>query len=181
MKKTSRARKNRDAFAHYLLRPRWSRKPAKENINEELEDNDSDGRPSGHYRIRPGSRGTARESVSAARRHARYPRRGGRFGQPDSGGRAREQVVCAAASDPANATAYKRSLADFLCQGTGGPCQYTGPDIVTAHKGRGVTGEAFDAVVEDLVATLDQLKVPEKEKADLLGILGPMKMAVVQH
>src|ERR1022692_1742593 len=96
MKKTSRARKNRDAFAHYLLRPRWSRKPAMENINEELEDNDSDGRPtSGHYRIRPGSRGTARESVSAARRHARDPRRGGRFGQPDSGGRAREQVVCA--------------------------------------------------------------------------------------
>ena len=86
-----------------------------------------------------------------------------------------------AASDPANAEAYKRKLADFLCQGAGGPCQYNGPDIVTAHKGSGVTGEAFDAVVEDLVATLDKLKVPDKEKADLLGILGPMKMGVVQH
>jgi hemoglobin len=86
-----------------------------------------------------------------------------------------------AASDPASAAAYKQKLADFLCQGTGGPCQYTGVDIVTAHKGRGVTGEAFNAVVEDLVATLDKLKVPEKEKSDLLGILGPMKMAVVQQ
>jgi hemoglobin len=86
-----------------------------------------------------------------------------------------------AASDPANAAAYKRSLADFLCQGTGGPCQYTGPDIVAAHKGRAVTAEAFDAVVEDLVATLNRLQVPEKEKADLLAILGPMKMAVVAH
>lgn len=86
-----------------------------------------------------------------------------------------------AASDPANAEAYKRRLADFLCQGAGGPCQYNGPDIVTAHKGSGVTGEAFDAVVEDLIATLDKLKVPDKEKADLLGILGPMKMGVVQH
>ncbi|MGD0362969.1 MAG: group 1 truncated hemoglobin [Bryobacteraceae bacterium] len=86
-----------------------------------------------------------------------------------------------AASDPVKAAAYKRSLADFLCQGTGGPCQYTGPDIVAAHKGRAVTGEAFDAVVEDLVATLNRLQVPEKEKADLLGILGPMKTAVVGH
>jgi hemoglobin len=86
-----------------------------------------------------------------------------------------------AASDPATAEAYKRKLADFLCEGTGGPCQYTGADIVTAHKGRGVTGEAFNAVVEDLAATLDKLKVPEKEKADLFGILGPMKMAIVQH
>jgi hemoglobin len=85
-----------------------------------------------------------------------------------------------AAADPAKATAYKEKLADFLCQSTGGPCQYAGPDIVTAHKGRAVTEEAFNAVVEDLVATLDKLKVPEKEKSDLLGILGPMKMAVVQ-
>jgi hemoglobin len=86
-----------------------------------------------------------------------------------------------AASDPANKAAYKQKLADFLCQSTGGPCQYTGADMVTAHKGRGVTAEAFSAVVDDLVFTLDELKVPEKEKADLLGILGPMKMAVVQR
>lgn len=86
-----------------------------------------------------------------------------------------------AASDPANATAYKEKLADFLCQGTGGPCRYTGADIVTAHKGRGVTDEAFTAVVEDLVATLEKLKVPEKEKSDLLGILAPMRPAIVQR
>src|ERR1039457_5126339 len=86
-----------------------------------------------------------------------------------------------AASDPANAAAYKRSLADFLCQGTGGPCQYTGPAIVTPHTVPGGTGEAVDAAVEDLVATLEQRKVPENERADLLGILGPMKMAVVQR
>ena len=86
-----------------------------------------------------------------------------------------------AASDPSNAAAYKEKLADFLCQGTGGPCQYVGADIVTAHKGRGVTDEAFTAVVEDLVATLEKLKVPEKEKSDLLGILAPMRPAIVQR
>ena len=85
-----------------------------------------------------------------------------------------------AASSPEIAAAYKAKLADFICQGTGGPCQYKGADIVSAHKGRGVTPEAFNAVVEDLKATLQKLAVPQKEQADLLGILGPMKAAIVE-
>ena len=85
-----------------------------------------------------------------------------------------------AASDAENARAYKAKLADFICQGTGGPCKYTGADMISAHRGRGVTEEAFNAVVGDLIATLDKLKVPEKEKSQLLGILGPMKPAIVQ-
>ena len=86
-----------------------------------------------------------------------------------------------AASDPEHARAYKAKLADFICQGTGGPCKYAGADIVTAHQGRGVTEGAFNAVVEDLVAALDELKVPEREKGQLLAILGPMKSAIVQQ
>jgi hemoglobin len=86
-----------------------------------------------------------------------------------------------AASSLELAAAYKAKLADFVCQGTGGPCQYTGADIATAHKGRGVTEDAFNAVVEDLTATLDKFYVPDKEKNDLLSILAPMKAAIVQH
>jgi hemoglobin len=85
-----------------------------------------------------------------------------------------------AANDPANAAAYKAALADFLCQGTGGPCKYGGPDMSAVHKGRGITSEAFDAVVEDLVATLNKLNVPAKEKSDVLAILKPMKTAIVE-
>ena len=85
-----------------------------------------------------------------------------------------------AAADPNVAVAYKAGLADFLCQGTGGPCKYAGPDLVAAHKGRGITEEAFQAVVEDLVATLDKLNVPGKEKTDVLNLLSPMKAAIVQ-
>jgi hemoglobin len=52
-------------------------------------------------------------------------------------------------------------------------------DMLTAHKGRGITEAAFNAVVEDLVATLDKFNVPAKEKSDLLALLGPLKTAVV--
>lgn len=85
-----------------------------------------------------------------------------------------------AAASPQNTAAYKAKLADFICQNTGGPCKYTGRDMVTAHRGRGVTSEAFDAVVQDLVAVLDKLKVPEKEKSEVLAILGPLKSSIVQ-
>jgi hemoglobin len=53
--------------------------------------------------------------------------------------------------------------------------------MVSVHKGRGVTEEAFNALVEDLVAALDKYHVPEQEKAELLGLLGPMKAAIVKH
>jgi hemoglobin len=86
-----------------------------------------------------------------------------------------------AASDPERAAAYKSKLADFVCQATGGPCKYTGMDMLTAHRSRGITAEAFGSVVEDLVATLDKLKVHEKEKQQLLGLLAPLKAAVVQQ
>ena len=85
-----------------------------------------------------------------------------------------------AAADPEHAAVYKAKLADFICQATGGPCKYEGKDMFSAHQGRGVTAEAFQAVVEDLVATLDELRVPEKEKSQLLGLLGPLQAAIVQ-
>ena len=85
-----------------------------------------------------------------------------------------------AAASKQNADAYKAKLAEFICQNTGGPCHYTGPDMVHAHMGRGVTSDAFDAVVQDLVGVLDKLKVPAKEKNDLLAVLGPLKSSIVQ-
>jgi hemoglobin len=85
-----------------------------------------------------------------------------------------------AAGSPQNTAAYKAKLTDFLCQSTQGPCHYTGLDMSAAHRGRGVTPQAFDAVVEDLVAVLDQLKVPAQEKNDVLALLGPLKNVIVQ-
>ena len=85
-----------------------------------------------------------------------------------------------AAASTENANAYKAKLAVFLCASVGGPCKYTGLDMVAAHKGRGVTSDAFNAVAQDLVAQLDQLKVPEKEKAQVMTIVGSLKPYIVQ-
>ena len=74
----------------------------------------------------------------------------------------------------------KGNLVNQICQGTGGPCTYTGKDMKAAHEGMGVKEGDFNALVEDLVAALDKFKVPEKEKGELLGILGPMQNAIVE-
>jgi len=73
----------------------------------------------------------------------------------------------------------KRNLVDQICAGTGGPCTYTGRDMKSAHAGMGVTNADFDALVGDLVKSLDKFKVPDKEKGELLGILGPMRPSIV--
>ena len=73
----------------------------------------------------------------------------------------------------------KRLLVEQICQGTGGPCKYTGRDMRSSHRGMNVTDAQFNALVEDLVKTLDKFKVPATEKGELLAILGPMKSDIV--
>jgi hemoglobin len=75
----------------------------------------------------------------------------------------------------------KAMLVDQICAGTGGPCKYAGRDMATAHEGMNIRSEEFDALVEDLVKSLDKFKVPAREKGELLGVLGPMKGAIVGH
>ena len=74
----------------------------------------------------------------------------------------------------------KRLLVEQICAGTDGPCTYTGRDMKTTHAGMGITDAEFDALVEDLVQSLDKFKVPAAEKQELLGILGPMKTDIVE-
>jgi hemoglobin len=83
------------------------------------------------------------------------------------------------ASDTTAMREFKQKLVDQVCQGTGGPCTYTGKDMKTAHQGMGLTNADFDALVEDLVKALDAAGVQQAEKDELLGILGPMRTDIV--
>jgi hemoglobin len=74
----------------------------------------------------------------------------------------------------------KANLVDQVCEATGGPCTYSGRDMRTTHDGMAVTGGEFDALVADLVATLDHFSVPDAEKAELLGALAPMRVDIVE-
>jgi hemoglobin len=79
----------------------------------------------------------------------------------------------------ANIPRLKMRLVDQICAGTGGQCIYTGRDMRTTHAGMGITNSEFDALVEDLVKSLNKFKVPQQEQNELLGILGPMRKDIV--
>lgn len=74
----------------------------------------------------------------------------------------------------------KKMLVDQVCEATGGPCTYTGRGMRETHDGMEVTAGEFDALVEDLVATLDEFDVPTAEQEELLGLLGPMRDEIVE-
>ena len=83
-------------------------------------------------------------------------------------------------ADPKRLADFKQKLADQICEAAGGPCKYTGKDMKSAHKGMGITSDAFNYLVEDLAATLGELKVGPNEQNELIGLLAPMKTDIVE-
>ncbi len=73
----------------------------------------------------------------------------------------------------------KKLLVEFVCMAGGGGCKYEGRDMATAHAGMDLVDDEFNALVENLVGALDKFKVPDKEKGELLGALGPLKPQIV--
>lgn len=75
--------------------------------------------------------------------------------------------------------ALEAKLVEQICEASGGPCKYTGKDMKTSHTGMNIKDADFDAIVEDLRASLDHFKVGAKEQEDLLGALATMRGAIV--
>src|SRR5262244_3644864 len=81
-----------------------------------------------------------------------------------------------------NSKGHLRQLVvDQLCAATGGPCIYIGRDMKTAHQGLGITKENWQTAVKLLTATLDEFKVPEKEKGEVLGAISGLEKDIVQQ
>ena len=60
----------------------------------------------------------------------------------------------------------------------GGPFQYTGEELRDAHRDLRITPEVFDEVVAELGKTLDQFKVPQREKEEVLAAFNGQKRDV---
>jgi hemoglobin len=98
-----------------------------------------------------------------------------------------DEFVARTTSDPrikdrffnTDAVNLKRLLVEFVCQATGGPCKYSGRDMPSSHAGMDIVDDEFTALVENLSGALDKYKVPDQEKGELLGALGPLKPQIV--
>ena len=66
--------------------------------------------------------------------------------------------------------AQEQKQKKFLTMVFGGPNDYTGKDMRDAHSSLGLKDEHFDAVVEDLAATLKELGVSDADIGDVATI-----------
>lgn len=74
-----------------------------------------------------------------------------------------------------------KNLVDLICERTGGPCKYTGMDMSASHEGMQIRDDEFDALVEDMIKSVDKFKVPARERAEVMVLLGKMRNAIVGH
>jgi len=73
----------------------------------------------------------------------------------------------------------KDSLSAQICQLSGGPCQYKGPDMKSAHADMDIRKSEFNALVEDLQAAMDTKGISFADQNRLLAILAPMHRDVM--
>lgn len=69
----------------------------------------------------------------------------------------------------------------FLTMAFGGPNNYSGKDLREAHQSMKLDDGHFDAVAEDLVATLEELSVPQEKIDEIVNILVSVKDDVLNR
>lgn len=73
----------------------------------------------------------------------------------------------------------KQLVLEFFSMGTGGPHQYTGRDMVTAHKGLNIRENDFEIANIDTIEALEANGVNSREIDEVIDILNSMKRDVV--
>jgi hemoglobin len=82
---------------------------------------------------------------------------------------------------PENVAKLKLRLVQFVSMATGGPKMYEGRDMKSSHAGMKITEAEFNALAGDLIASLDKFKVPQKEKDELIAVVGTTKKDIVEQ
>ena len=105
-----------------------------------------------------------------------------------------DDLVAAAAADPAvnftrqghgdarqvQPAQLKQALVAFFTTTAGGPEQYRGSDMVSAHRGMAITNAEFDAFARHLSAALEKNGVGRREREELLSAVATTRAAIVE-
>jgi len=83
-------------------------------------------------------------------------------------------------SQPERLATVKLHTRDFLGAGTGGPEQYTGREMRTAHQGMNVSEQEYMATVDDILATLEKHRIDETTRKDVLAIAWSLKGEIMR-
>ena len=68
---------------------------------------------------------------------------------------------------------------NFISQALGGPKEYTGLDMKTAHQGMKISQEDFNGVAGHLKKTLEELNVESQDVDTIIGVVAPLSEHIV--
>jgi len=74
----------------------------------------------------------------------------------------------------------RQMIVDQLCNLTGGPCLYIGRSMEASHQGLGITEQMWKLQMDAWADTMDEVKIKEPEKTDLLAVIDKLKEGIIQ-
>jgi hemoglobin len=75
---------------------------------------------------------------------------------------------------------FKYLVTEQVCEATGGPQRYTGKSMKDSHVHLEITGQEWQAFLDDLRQTFDKFQVPQTERAELFAIVESTKKDIVR-
>jgi hemoglobin len=74
---------------------------------------------------------------------------------------------------------FKYLVTEMVCWAAGGPQKYTGKSMADSHSHLKITGEEWEAFMDDFRQTLDKFAVPAQEQAELNAIVNGTRSDIV--
>ena len=74
---------------------------------------------------------------------------------------------------------FKYYVTEQVCWAAGGPQTYSGRSMLDTHRELGISGEEWDAFMDDFHQTLAKFSVPEHERGELDAIIESTKDDIV--
>lgn len=69
----------------------------------------------------------------------------------------------------------RQHLINFLAAGSGGPQEYSGKDMLSAHKGMNISQGEYMEVIDDIMKALQKNNIDETTQKDVLAIAYSLK------
>ena len=80
---------------------------------------------------------------------------------------------------PEHFAEVRQHLINFLAAGSGGPQEYKGMDMLTAHKGMNISQGEYMHVIDDIMLALNKHNIDEQTQKDVLAIAYSLKGDIV--
>ena len=81
--------------------------------------------------------------------------------------------------DPERLTAIKNHTIDFFSAGSGGPATYKGREMTETHKGMNISAAEYMHVTDDIMGVLENHKIDDESKKDVLAVLWSLKETII--